>query len=84
LNEVFDRFISNLDGWLSETIETSMNGNPVHTHMALLSLTDTVIEEAHSVRDQLIELVANRGDEFAKSGLNLTKQVLDESEEEEG
>jgi hypothetical protein len=78
INQLVDDYIMKVSGWFIELNEVSEQGNPVRTHMSMLSVCEGVVEEAYELRRKLLEQVAKRGYEITTTGMTLTKQVLDE------
>jgi hypothetical protein len=78
INQLVDDYIMKVSGWFIELNEVSEQGNPVRTHMSMLSVCEGVVEEAYELRRKLLEQVAKKGYEITTTGTNLTKQVLDE------
>lgn len=78
IDQLMDDYIMKISGWFIELNEVSEQGNPVKTHMSLLSVCEGVVEEAYYLRSRLLEQLATKGEEIATTGTNLTKQVLDE------
>jgi len=78
IDGLMDEFIMKVSGWFIELNEVSEQGNPVKTHLSMLSVCEGVVEEAYYLRSRLLEQVAKTGDEIATTGMTLTKQVLDE------
>lgn len=78
IDQLMDDFIMKISGWFIELNEVSEQGNPVKTHMSLLSVCEGVVEESYYLRTRLLEQLAKKGEEIATTGMTLTKQVLDE------
>jgi hypothetical protein len=80
IDTVMDDFIGATSEVFSELIEISHNGNPVATHMALLSTVEAVETALYDLKQELLDSLAKHGDEFDEKGGNLRKQVVDEGE----
>lgn len=79
IDSLFDNFVTNVHGWLMNTVEVSEQGNPVRTHLSLLSLSDDIVTEAYELQRALIDQIAKRGEEIAVQGADLRKQVIEEN-----
>lgn len=80
IDGIMDEFINATSEVFEELIEVSHNGNPVATHMALLSVVSAVEEALYQLKDELIESLAKHGDEFQEKGGTLRTQVIDEED----
>jgi hypothetical protein len=78
IDQLMEEFILKVSGWFIDLNEVSEHGNPVKTHIALVSVGDEVVNEAYYLRTRLLEALAKKGEEIATTGMTLTKQVLDE------
>jgi hypothetical protein len=83
LHETFGRFIKGINETFAALEELSEEGNPVRTHIAIIGMYSQLITTAHQLRDELIEKLAQRGDEITEQGGTLRKQVLDDDDDEE-
>jgi hypothetical protein len=82
INQIMDTYIEQQHLAIQEVIEISEKGNPVATHMALLSLYDEILNMSYDLQHQFVRN-AERGESFSEKGGELRTQVLDDEETEE-
>jgi hypothetical protein len=83
IDELMETYIANVAQWFEDLTAMSEESNPVRTHIGITSLAEAVLTESYSLREKLIELLAKRGEDgFNRTGSNITKQVVDSTDEE--
>lgn len=82
INETFAEFLGNLTQWFEDLKYTSEDGNPVRTHLEILSFEEGVITEVYALKDKLLADVAQRGEELPTKGGSLRTQVIVDAQEE--
>lgn len=82
LYDSFGRFITYLTEAFNHLEDVSEEGNPVITHITIQGYQDAIIASAHTLRDELIEKLAQRGEQITEKGGTLRTQVLNDEDEE--
>lgn len=82
LYDTFGRYITHLDATFAAVEELSEEGNPVRTHLAILGAYEELTTATHALRDELIEKLAQRGEQITEKGGTLRTQVLNDEDEE--
>ena len=80
INEHFTALRNNVQEWFLDLKDTSEEGNPVRTHLAIQSLEEEVITEICALWDTLRETLANRSEQIPEKGGLLRKQVVGEED----
>jgi hypothetical protein len=80
IEQLLDTFVGEVGDILDLAVEVSMEGNPVRTHLDLVTARQDIVELAQELKQELISKVAVRAEEIAEQGLNLRKQVIEEQE----
>lgn len=78
IEKLLDTFIENASEMLALAVEVSLEGNPVRTHLELVTVGTDIVELAYELRQELVAKVANRAEVIAEQGNQLRKQVLDD------
>lgn len=76
INDEFDSFTDLVTTWFMDLKYTSEQGNPVKTHIELVSTEEDILTELSSLRARLIEALANRSETVVEKGGLLRKQVV--------
>ena len=79
IEQLFDTFIQAVSEMFHDTLDVSLEGNPVKTHFELQAFGQDTVELAYELRRELVARVANRAEEIAEEGNLLRKQVIEES-----
>ena len=81
IEELMDSFIQEVSEMYADLQDTSLEGNAVKTHLEIQAFGQELWEMAYELKDDLVNRVANRSEEFAEKGGSLRKQVVDEQQE---
>lgn len=79
IGQLLDNFAAEVEDMFCDAIDLSLEGNPVRTHVELVSLHQEVGEMICRLRADLVAGVANRAEEIEEQGNQLRKQVIEES-----
>jgi F0F1-type ATP synthase delta subunit len=82
LYDTFGRFITYLAEAFNHLEDVSEECNPVITHLTIQGYHEAVINSAHTLRDELIEKLAQRGEQITEKGGTLRTQVLNDEDED--
>jgi prophage DNA circulation protein len=82
LYDTFGRYITYLTDAFEHLSEVSLDGNPVVTHVTIQGYAEAMIAGAHELRDELIEKLAQRGEQITEKGGTLRTQVLNDEDED--
>lgn len=82
LYDTFGRFITQLTNNFIALQSISKESNPVLTHIAICDAQEILTTAAHSLRDELIEKLAQRGEQITEKGGTLRTQVLNDEDED--
>jgi hypothetical protein len=64
IEQLFDTYIGEVQELLAETLEVSLEANPVRTHLELAATAQDVVELAYQLRSDLLAKVANRAEQI--------------------
>jgi hypothetical protein len=81
LYDTFGRYVTYVTDAFDHLTDVSLEGNPVVTHVTIQAYREAIIASAHELRDELIEKLAQRGEQITEKGGTLRTQVLNEDEE---
>lgn len=82
LYDTFGRYITYLGEAFADLESISEECNPVVTHLTIQDYKNAIIAGAHTLRDELIEKLAQRGEQITEKGGTLRTQVLNDEDEE--
>jgi len=83
LSGLLDNFISEIQEMFSDTLEVSLEGNPVRTHLELVNFGQDIVELAYTLRHDLLHTFANRVDGFDERGDLLRTQIVEPEPEKD-
>src|SRR5579863_5729678 len=66
IEKLLDTFIAEVSEILGATVEVSLDGNPVRTHLELVNAEQDIVELSYELRQELISKVANRAEVIAE------------------
>ncbi len=78
IHDLLDEHISTMEEIFEDVIKTSLEGNPVRTHVELVNAVNDAFQMALELKAELVARLANRAEELPETGLQMRKQIVDE------
>lgn len=72
IQKLLDTFIGEVSDILDLAVEVSLEGNPVRTHLELVTGSQDIVELAYELRQELLSKVANRAEEIPEQNFGAT------------
>jgi DNA mismatch repair ATPase MutS len=73
IEKLLDTFIEEVSDILGLSVEVSLEGNPVRTHLELVNASQDIVELAYELRQELLTKVANRAEAIAEQNFSATQ-----------
>jgi hypothetical protein len=73
IEKLMDAFIAEVSEILGTTVEVSLDGNPVRTHLELANAEQDIVELAYELRQDLLTKIANRAEAITEQNFGATQ-----------
>jgi hypothetical protein len=73
IEKLTDAFIAEITEILGTTVEVSLDGNPVRTHLELAAAEQDIVELAYELRQELLTKIANRAEAITERNFGATQ-----------